>query len=219
MLAFLTTPCQTIAGVRMTAISLEDGTYLVSLARRAISEYFETGKKISPNKMDGALSDKIGVFVTLNTYPARELRGRFGCPMPINGLAFAVVDGALSAAFEDNNFTPLEKDELEKLIIELTVLSPSEEIKVKTPEEYIKKIKIGRDGLTVRYGYSSSILLPQAPIEWNWNEKEFLCHLCQTAGLPPEMWRSPSVHISKFEAQIFCEDKPKGKTIQKRLIR
>ena len=203
----------------VAAISLEDGTYLVTLARRAISEYFKTGKKIMPDRTGGALSEKRGVFVTLETYPARELRGCIGYPMPIKELASSVVDCALAAAFEDTRFPQLEKNELEKLVIEVSVLSVPEKIKVKTPQDYVKSIKVGRDGLIIEYGYSSGLLLPQVPVEWNWDEKEFLCEVCQKAGLPQDMWLSPSAKISSFQAQIFFEDKPGGKVAPKKLVR
>lgn len=203
----------------MAEISAEQGAYLVSLARRAIDGYFSTGKRIAPDKSGGALSEKRGVFVTLESYPSHELRGCIGYPMPIKELAPAVVDSALSAAFEDPRFSPLEKSELGKITIEVSVLSVPEEIRVKSAEEYLKKIKVGRDGLIINYGYSSGLLLPQVPIEWNWDEREFLSHLCEKAGLPREMWRSPSVKISRFEGKIFCEKQPGIKAAQKKLIR
>ena len=203
----------------MGSVSLEQGTYLVALARRTIAEYFAKGKKISPDRAEGALSEQRGVFVTLETHPSRELRGCIGYPLPIKGLSLAVVDNALHAAFEDPRFPPLEKAELGKIVIEVSVLSVPEEIQVDSPGEYPKKIKVGRDGLIIEYGYSQGLLLPQVPIEWNWNETEFLSHLCEKAGLPPNMWRSPSVRIKRFEAQVFSEEKPGGKAVLKKLVR
>jgi len=99
------------------------------------------------------------------------------------------------------------------------VLSVPQELKVKSPEEYVKKIRVGRDGLIINYGYSSGLLLPQVPVEWNWNEEEFLCQVCEKAGLPRNMWKSPSASISSFSAQIFSEKSPDGKVGQKKLIR
>ncbi len=203
----------------MGTVSSEEGAYLAALARKAIEHYFATGKKLPPDRNKGALSEKRGVFVTLEKYPSRELRGCIGYPMPIKELAPAVVDCALSAAFEDPRFAPLEKFELEKIVVEVSVLSVPEEITVKEPGEYPKKIKIGRDGLIISYGYSSGLLLPQVPVEWNWNETEFLSHLCEKAGLPKEMWRSASVKILSFSAAIFQEEKPCGKVAQKKLVR
>lgn len=203
----------------MGAVSSEQGAYLVALARRTIAEYFARGKKILPDRAEGALSEPRGVFVTLETHPSHELRGCIGYPLPIKALAPAVVDNALHAAFEDPRFPPLEKAELGKIVMEVSVLSVPEEIQVDSPGEYPKKIKVGRDGLIIEYGYSSGLLLPQVPIEWNWNETEFLSHLCEKAGLPANMWRSPSVKIKRFEAQVFSEEKPGGKVIAKKLIR
>ena len=203
----------------MAAVPISQGQYLVSLARESIEGYLTNGKKAMPKHADGALSEKRGVFVTLETHPSHDLRGCIGYPLPIKELALATVDCALSAAFEDPRFPPVEKNELGKLVMEVSVLSVPEELRVKKPEEYLKKIKVGRDGLIIHYGYSSGLLLPQVPIEWNWNEEEFLCQICEKAGLPREMWRSPSAKISSFGAQIFSEKTPGGEVIQKKLIR
>ena len=203
----------------MASFSLEEGAYLVSLARRAMAGYLLSGKKIMPDRSGGTLSEKRGVFVTLETYPSHDLRGCIGYPLPVKELNLSVVDCALSAAFDDPRFPPLEKSELAACTIEVSVLTVPEEVKVKSPSEYLKKIKVGRDGLIIDYGYASGLLLPQVPIEWNWNEKEFLCQVCQKAGLPPDMWLSPSARIRRFEAQVFCEEKPEGKVGIKKLIR
>lgn len=203
----------------MASISLEEGNYLVHLARSAIEGYFASGKKISLDRAGGALKELRGVFVTLETYPSHELRGCIGYPLPMKGLGASVVDCALSAAFDDPRFPPLEKQELPRCTVEVSVLTVPEEIKVKSPSEYPKKIKVGRDGLIIHYGYASGLLLPQVPIEWNWDETEFLSHLCEKAGLPKNMWQSPSVGISRFEAQVFTEEKPGGKVSLKKLIR
>jgi uncharacterized protein len=203
----------------MAGLPLEQGQYLVSLARQSIEGYLSNGKKTLPKRAEGALSEKRGVFVTLESHPTRELRGCIGYPLPIKELALSVVDCALSAAFEDPRFPPVEKWEMGGLVAEVSVLSVPEEMKVKAPGEYLKKIKVGRDGLMIHYGYSSGLLLPQVPVEWNWNEEEFLCQVCEKAGLPRNMWQSPSAAISSFTAQVFSEKTPGGKVEQKRLIR
>lgn len=210
---------QYLSGGRMAAIPISQGQYLVSLARQSIEGYLSTGKKIMPKKADGALSEKRGVFVTLESYPSHELRGCIGYPLPIKELAQSAVDCALAAAFEDPRFPPVEAGELAHIVAEVSVLSVPEELRVKKPEEYLKKIKVGRDGLIIHYGYSSGLLLPQVPVEWNWNEEEFLCQVCEKAGLPRSMWQSPSAKISSFSAQIFSEKAPGGAVEQKRLIR
>lgn len=200
-------------------MALETGAYLVGLARRSVSHYFETGSKLRADREDGELGKRRGVFVTLESYPSHELRGCIGLPLPIKELAPAVVDSALSAAFEDYRFPHLEKEELSSIVFEVSVLTEPAPLRASSPEDYLKKIKIGRDGLMIEYGRSTGLFLPQVPIEWNWNETEYLRQLCQKAGLPPDMWRSPSVVIKSFEASIFCEEKPGGRVLQKKLVR
>jgi len=200
-------------------LTLDEGRFLVGLARRSIGEYLASGRKLRPEEREGALSEERGVFVTLEAHPSRELRGCIGYPLPIKRLSHAVCDNALHAAFEDPRFPPLEKGELGKTAIEVSVLSVPEEIVAKTPEEVLRKVKVGRDGLIIEYGYSSGLLLPQVPVEWNWDAEEFLGHLCEKAGLPKNMWKSPSARIKRFEAQIFYEEAPGGKVLQKRLFK
>jgi hypothetical protein len=96
-------------------------------------------------------------------------------------------------------------------------LTPPELIKVNNPKEYPKKIKVGRDGLIVKKGWASGLLLPQVPVEWKWDEEEFLSQTCWKAGLPPETWLSPGVEIYSFQGQVWCEEKPRGKVVRKEL--
>ena len=76
-------------------------------------------------------------------------------------------------------------EELDSITFEVTVLTPPKKIEVSAPQEYLSKIKVGRDGLIVKYGYNSGLLLPQVPIEYGWNEREFLEHTCEKAHFEP----------------------------------
>ena len=76
--------------------------------------------------------------------------------------------------------------------------------------EYPKKIKIGKDGLIVERGSISGLLLPQVPVEWSWNEEEFLSQCCIKAGLSPHNWKYEGVKIYNFQALIFKEENPSG---------
>jgi len=202
-------------------VTTSQASYLIDLARRAILHFLETGEKISPDpkKKDKELKEDRGVFITLNSYPDEELRGCIGSPFPMCALDKGVIDNAISAAVHDPRFPHVSIKEMDNIIIEISILTEPELIKVSSPEDYPKNIKIGKDGLIIRYGYSSGLLLPQVPIEWNWNAKEFLSHVCKKAGLPKNMWHSANIEIYKFQAEIFTEEKPRGKVIKKRLFR
>jgi uncharacterized protein (TIGR00296 family) len=146
-----------------------------------------------------------------------ELRGCIGYPTPDLPLTEAVIDAAVSAATRDPRFPPLEKGELNRIIVEVSILTPPSIIKVRNPQEYPKELQIGRDGLIVEQGYFKGLLLPQVPVEWGWDCEEFLGHCCMKAGLPPEAWILPDTRIYKFEALVFKEKQPNGEVEEVKL--
>ena len=121
---------------------------------------------------------------------------------------------AISAATQDIRFNPVTADELDKIIFEVTVLTPPVEIKVEQPSEYLKQIQVGRDGLIVENSYSSGLLLPQVPTEYGWNVEEFLEYKCQKAGLEKDAWKDKDTKISRFQGVIFKEESPNGTIIR-----
>ena len=194
-------------------LSLDDGTFLVKLARRAIVHFFETSEiMVPPKNSPEKLYEKCGVFVTLNKVRKDfvELRGCIGYPYPSNPLVEATIDSAVNAAFEDPRFPPLSKKELDSVVIETSILTPLEQIKPKEPKEYVKNITIGKDGLVVERGCCKGLLLPQVPIEASWDEEDFLSHCCLKAGLSPDSWLLTDTKIYKFQAIIFEEISPNG---------
>ncbi|MEM4451375.1 MAG: TIGR00296 family protein, partial [Nitrososphaerota archaeon] len=157
------------------------------------------------------------VFVSLYTYPEGELRGCIGFPLPVMSLPEAVVKAAIAAATEDPRFPPVELAEMDKIVIEASVLSVPEKIEFMNPRELPSKILIGRDGLMIKSSRGSGLLLPQVPVEYGWDAEEFLCHLCIKAGLPATYWLTGKFDIYRFTAEIFAEESPRGKVVKKEL--
>ena len=93
----------------------------------------------------------------------------------------------------------MRPDELSRLSIEISVLSPLEAV------EDPQQVQVGRDGLVISEGYCRTVLLPQVPVEWGWGREKFLCHTCTKADLPEDAWRSGAL-IERFEAEVFGED-------------
>jgi uncharacterized protein (TIGR00296 family) len=201
-------------------LSLEEGKFLIQLARNAVKEYLKTGKTVKPpESAPKKLLEHCGVFVTINSLKKgeKQLRGCIGYPYPTNPLAEAVIDSAINAATQDPRFHPLSLKELDEVVFELSVLTPPEQIEVKNPQEYLAKIRVGEDGLIVEKGMFKGLLLPQVPVEWGWCEEEFLCQCCVKAGLPPDSWLTKGAKIYKFSAIIFEEKTPKGE-VERKLI-
>ena len=205
----------------MCKIKDEWGEFLVRLARRAIEEYVRNGRTIKPPEdTPPELWEKMGVFVTLNKRhapPQMALRGCIGFPLPVYPLVEATIKAAIYAAVDDPRFPPVRESELNDLIIEVSVLTPPEPIEG-PPEERPKKIKVGRDGLIIEKGIYSGLLLPQVPIEWGWDEEEFLAQTCWKAGLPPDCWLDEGTKVYRFTAEIFGEEKPGGPVKRKPLV-
>ncbi len=191
------------------SLSDQDGQTLVKTARLVVTEYLKDGKKIDlPKDVKSKFSYKSGVFVTLNK--KENLRGCIGFPTPDRILHQSLLGAAIASSTEDPRFAPVRFEELDEITFEVTVLTPPVEIKAKNPSEYLKMIRIGRDGLIVKLEFGAGLLLPQVPVEYGWNEEEFLGHTCEKAGAPFDYWRQKSTKVLKFEGIVFKETEPNG---------
>jgi uncharacterized protein (TIGR00296 family) len=201
-------------------INEKEAEYLVKLARNTIQE--KLGKKVKPLNIKNLdkLNTKCGVFVTLNKdrNGIPHLRGCIGIPYPVMPLLNAIKESAINAAFNDPRFPPITVKEINSIIIEVSVLTPPQQIIVNDPLEYPNKIKIGKDGLIIERGYYKGLLLPQVAVEWSWDATEFLTQCCLKAGLSPDSWLMKETKVSKFQALIFSEFTPNGKIIKKNLM-
>ncbi len=201
-------------------LSIEEGALLVKIARKAVEENLKDGRIISPpENISPNLLEKKGVFVTINKVVDGEksLRGCIGFPYPVYPLIKAVIEAAIESATRDPRFPPISARELNQVVFEVSVLTEPKLIDVKSPSEYPSKIKIGEDGLIVERGFYKGLLLPQVPVEWGWDEEEFLCQCCMKAGLPPDCWVMKGTKIYKFQCIIFEEKSPNGIIVRKTL--
>ncbi|RLA85180.1 MAG: hypothetical protein DRG31_03630 [Deltaproteobacteria bacterium] len=182
-------------------LSEEEKRTLLEIARTVI-ESRALGKPIPEFSVTSPkLKEPRGVFVTIKKHG--QLRGCIGYVRGIKPLWEAVVDMAQAAAFEDPRFPPVRPEELKDLEIEISVLTPLKEIRG-SPEEILRRIKIGEHGLMIeRPPYHSGLLLPQVAVEYGWDPQTFLEETCFKAGLPPDAWRDPSSRIYIFGAEIF----------------
>jgi uncharacterized protein len=182
-------------------LNKKDQVLLLKLARDAIETSFGDNDP-DINKVSH-LTQLRGCFVTL--HKNNQLRGCIGFPKPIMPLYEQIITAGKAAAFEDPRFPPVSKSELKNIIIEISILTKPELIKVKNHDEYLKNIEIGKDGLIIQ-GESSGLLLPQVATEYNFDPKQFLECVCEKAGLDKDAWKNSENKIYKFRAEIFSED-------------
>lgn len=195
-------------------VNLEEGKKLVKFARDTIEHYIEKKKKLKiPEELKEEFGDKMGAFVTLNRQKSdgsTMLRGCIGITEPRYPLIETIHHVALSAAFQDPRFPAVKK--MDDKVVEVTVLTKPELIKVDDPSEYLEKIKIGRDGLLIEHGFNHGLLLPQVPTDHNrnWDVKTFLEHTCLKANLHKNAWKKKDTKIFSFQGIIFEEESPNG---------
>ena len=199
----------------MHVYTREEGEALVGAARHAIDLSLRNPHftKSLVTGITGHLREMDGVFVTLEHYPTKALRGCIGFPLAVAPVGEAVVDAAIAAAFEDPRFVPVSHHEFDRLLVEVSVLTRPEPITGAASQRY-RKIKVGRDGLFAKYGLHSGLLLPIVAVEQGWDEKTFLQEVCVKAGMPDSYWLQPNVKMYRFQTQIFKEEEPGGRVVE-----
>ena len=199
------------------AYSDDDGVFLVTLARKTVDEIVKTKQKLKiPGDTPRHLHERSGVFVTLNSILGERanLRGCIGRPYPSSPLVEATIDSAVDSAINDPRFPAVSPEELDTILVDLSVLTPPKKIEYSKPEELLDLVKVGLDGLIAVRGMFRGLLLPQVPVDWKWNTKEFLEHTCNKAGLPANSWKDPETEFMSFQAEIFGEENPRGNIVR-----
>ena len=181
------------------SVTREEADYLKDLARWSILQGLKRKALPAASEVDGppegsVLRQELGAFVTLKING--RLRGCIGYIVGRGPLYLTVVRMAQAAAFEDHRFTPLTLDELGRVDIEISVLSPI------TPCPDPEAIEIGRHGLIISKNGRQGLLLPQVPVEWGWDRLTFLDQLCAKAGLKAGDWKQ-GAELHWFEAVVL----------------
>ncbi|HOJ19668.1 MAG: AmmeMemoRadiSam system protein A [Ignavibacteriales bacterium] len=183
----------------------EQGILLLS-ARSSIRTLFED---IPLPRVDYKLYPRLGIkagaFVTLHL--DKQLRGCIGFITSDTPLFQTVCEAAVLAASKDYRFPPVYLQELSKILIEISVLTP--------PEKLVRyeDIVIGRHGLILEDPAGRGVLLPQVATEHNFGISDFLSALCRKAGLPNFEWRERFLNILTFRAIVFSETHHRNTTL------
>ncbi len=183
--------------------SIEERKILLNAARKSIESIFtnESVPQIDYEKYP-ELQKRLGAFVTLTIN--KQLRGCIGYIFTDKTLYDTVCDAAISAAINDPRFPPLTAGELEKISIEISILSEP------FPMNSYDDIIVGKHGLILEEPGRRALLLPQVPIEHNLDRNQFLSALCQKAGLYGDCWKQKQLKINLFTAEVFSEEDLEG---------
>jgi len=186
----------------MSVITGEQGKTLLKYARSVLANQLDKVIQISPPD-DPAFENLRGIFVTLKQ--AGNLRGCIGNIEPVRTIKEGVAANAVSAAFHDTRFTPLSREELERVNISISILTEPEPLIYNDVEELCTKLQKGVDGVILRCGHNSATFLPQV-----WEQlpdpQLFLSHLSLKSGMSKDAWKSENIEISTYQVQNFAED-------------
>lgn len=212
-------PKENIRRNELEMLTIEEGSVLVKTARAAVESRLSGREQQPLAHPSPSLKQERGVFVTLLDYVnGGSLRGCIGLPFPTRSLLEQVKVAAVEAATTDFRFEPINLEELQKrIVLEATVLSVMEPIWVKNPLDLRQNILVGRDGLMVEGMGSHGLLLPQVAVDEGFDSEDFLSQCCLKADLPPDAWLTGEVRVSRFQGQVFAEEKPNGRVFERRL--
>ncbi len=181
-------------------ITTQEKLKLLDLARKTIVEYIRHGKVIKPDlaSFSGVLSSSVGAFVSLHTLKG-ELRGCIGRFLPEEPLYKIVMDLTIASSTRDHRFKPIKKAELNKILIEISLLSPLVKI------SDISEIQLGKHGIYMKKDGKTGTLLPQVALETGWDVVTFLGHCARDkAGIGWFGWRDAELYI--YQAEVFNEN-------------
>jgi AmmeMemoRadiSam system protein A len=110
----------------------------------------------------------------------------------------------VSAAFRDPRFPALTKKELNRVEIEVSILTEPEPLNFQDHRDLLRKLRVDMDGVIINKGGARATFLPQV-----WKQlpqpEEFLSHLCMKARLPADAWKRPGLDVSTYQVQYFEE--------------
>lgn len=177
----------------------QERQYLFDIVRAAIERGLEGKPALAeadlPEPPTAQLKELMGAFVTLHL--GGQLRGCVGVMRPVAPLHLVVSDMARAAAFGDNRFPPLTREEWPDVTFEISILGPA------TPCPDINLIELGRHGIMLESRGRTAVFLPQVPVEQGWSVKGTLEQLCRKAAIPPGTWRDRTATVFWYEALVI----------------
>lgn len=156
---------------------------LLDIARKSIYTAFDNSLQLNKQYYLNSfkeLEEQRATFVTLTLNG--NLRGCIGSLVAYNSLYEDIFLNARKAAFNDPRFSPLTYDELNKIKIEVSILTPAKLLKYRDIEDLKQKITPFKHGVILKYENHQATFLPQVWEQLN-SFEEFISSLCKKANL------------------------------------
>lgn len=188
-----------------TRLTKDEKNTLLQMARSAL-EAAANHRKLAPldlNSLSEGLQAPGASFVTLTKMG--ELRGCIGTLKAQSPLAEDVRQHAVDAALYDHRFIPVQPEEVQSIVIEVSVLSEPQAIPTSDRAMIPKLLRPGVDGVVILSGERRATFLPQV-----WEKipipEQFLAMLCQKASIPSDAWMREEIEILIYQVESFHEE-------------
>jgi hypothetical protein len=184
--------------------TVADRKYLLELARKTVRAVASGGPL--PEVSGASLATKFtapqGCFVTLTEHG--DLRGCIGYIRAQGPLYKAVIENARNAAISDPRFPPVAPDEVDRLQIEISVLTEPQPLPFTSSADLLQKLQPHKDGVVLQIGARGATYLPQV---WDQlpDKVEFLNSLAEKAGCDRTDWRQPGTSVFIYHVEAFKE--------------
>ena len=172
------------------------GDELVRFARAHLREYLGGPRAERPT---GSWCDELGAtFVTLR-WPDGDLQGCIGTLEADRGIVDDVASNAVAAGTRDPRTLPCTLDDVDKLDVELSILSPLESI------DSVDDIRVGIDGIVMHAAGRRATFLP---VMWELlpTKDVFMAELKRKAGLHRD-WTG-AMRLERYTATKFEDPAP-----------
>jgi AmmeMemoRadiSam system protein A len=185
-------------------LTLEEQKMLLRTARQAM-ECGVRREKLPPvdeTSLPSHLRENGASFVTLTIHG--ELRGCIGALEPRQPLVQDVREHAIAAALDDPRFPPVSEDELDRIQIEVSRLTPPVPLEYQDADDLLAKLRPHVDGVILRDGFRRATFLPQV-----WEKipdcTQFLNYLCYKMGANENTWRARHLEVFTYQVEEFRE--------------
>jgi uncharacterized protein len=183
---------------------------LLGISRRTL-EYVAAGgarPQVDLEALPPGLREERACFVSFHI--DGELRGCTGTLAARRPLADEVSVTTVQTAFNDPRFPPVTASETPQIQIDISVLTPCSTVSYNSPEDLLRLLRPGVDGVTLSLGSYRSTFLPQV---WEHvpDPVEFLTMLSRKMGLPGDAWRHPRMKVEIYQSFNMAEPQPHHK--------
>jgi hypothetical protein len=174
---------------------------LLDAAVASIRYGIQHGKEpgVTLKNVERPLLSMRATFVTLTL--DGQLRGCIGSVVPNRPLVMDVVSNAYKAAFADRRFKPLTAAELDRLDVEVSILSHQRPVSFDSEQALLAAMRPDQDGIVIADGDRRALFLPKV---WQTlpHAQHFLLHLKRKAGMADDHW-SDGFRATRFSTETF----------------